>query len=109
MTDIGLLAEHFAKQVRPSNAGTVKFSEAATETMKAYNWPGNIRELENAVLHAVSLSDGVVYPEHLPLRVREFSGTADAAIEFGSRDPIGTPSTLYNVDGDDAINVPDGA
>ena len=83
VTDIGLLAEHFAKQVRPSNAGTVKFSEAATETMKAYNWPGNIRELENAVLHAVSLSDGVVYPEHLPLRVRDFSGTADAAIEFG--------------------------
>ncbi|HEX8686749.1 MAG TPA: helix-turn-helix domain-containing protein, partial [Pyrinomonadaceae bacterium] len=41
----------------------------------SYDWPGNIRELENAVIRAVALCDSVVRPEDLPERVRE----ADAA------------------------------
>ena len=69
--DIPLLAEHFAGQVL-SDSSSIRFSPAAMEHMKRYSWRGNIRELENAVLHAVSLSDGVIYPEHLPLRIREF-------------------------------------
>jgi len=48
------------------------FSAESLELLTSYNWPGNIRELENAVLHAVSLSDDIVYPEHLPVRVRNF-------------------------------------
>jgi two-component system response regulator AtoC len=65
--DINLLAEHFAKRVD----GTAKrtFSAQALEAMQNYDWPGNIRELENAVLHAVSLGDDIIYPEHLPVRV----------------------------------------
>ena len=35
-----------------------------------YEWPGNIRELENAVVRAVALCDQVVRPEDLPERVR---------------------------------------
>ncbi len=76
VADISLLAEHFAKQILQSNTGAVRFSEEATAMMKAYSWPGNIRELENAVLHAVSMCDGVVYSEHLPVRVRESMGGA---------------------------------
>lgn len=70
--DIPVLIEHFAKQVRPANAPTLKFSSASVEMLKTYNWQGNIRELENAVLHAVSLSDDVIYPEHMPARIRYF-------------------------------------
>lgn len=81
--DISLLADHFAKQIHHSNAGAVRFSEEATAMMKDYGWPGNIRELENAVLHAVSLCDGVVYPEHLPIRIRESIGAASPIFEFG--------------------------
>ena len=36
----------------------------------SYDWPGNIRELENAVIRAVALCDSVVRPEDLPERVR---------------------------------------
>ena len=53
-----------------------KVSEPALEILQSYDWPGNIRELENAVLHAVSLSDDIIYPEHLPSRIR-YSGAAD--------------------------------
>jgi DNA-binding NtrC family response regulator len=74
--DIPLLAEHFAAQIRPSNAPLVKFSRAAIEILKKYGWQGNVRELENAVLRAVSMCDDIIYPEHLPLRVRNFTDEA---------------------------------
>ncbi len=68
--DIPLLAEHFAGQIRPSDAPPVKFSSAAIEMLKKYEWQGNVRELENAILHAVSMCDDVIYPEHLPRQIR---------------------------------------
>ena len=90
VADVSLLADHFAKQIHHSNFGAVRFSDEATAMMKAYGWPGNIRELENAVLHAVSLCDGIVYPEHLPVRIRESIGAARKLNEFGeSGDPTG--------------------
>ncbi len=72
LEDIPLLARHFARQARTLNAAPVKFSTAAIETLKNYSWQGNIRELENAILQAVSLCDGIVYPEHLPLRIQHY-------------------------------------
>jgi two-component system response regulator HydG len=35
-----------------------------------YDWPGNIRELENAIVRATALCDQIVRPEDLPERVR---------------------------------------
>ncbi|HLM61987.1 MAG TPA: sigma-54 dependent transcriptional regulator, partial [Pyrinomonadaceae bacterium] len=69
--DIPLLAEYFANRVRPIEAPPVKFSPAALKALENYRWQGNIRELENAVLHAVSLCDNVIYPEHLPAHVMQ--------------------------------------
>ena len=80
--DILPLAEYFARRVRPLPASPVKFSPAAVSLLEAYNWSGNVRELENAVLHAVSMSDNIIYPEHLPRRVRR--GGEDSATEFES-------------------------
>jgi DNA-binding NtrC family response regulator len=74
--DISLLAGHFAGQIRPPDAPPVKFSDAAIEMLKKYGWQGNVRELENAVLHAVSMCDDIIYPEHLPLRIRNFTDQA---------------------------------
>lgn len=73
--DIPLLAEFFAERIRPAEAAPVSFSPAALEILENYNWQGNIRELENAVLHAVSLADDVIYPEHLPTRILTSSAT----------------------------------
>ena len=42
-----------------------------------YDWPGNIRELENAVIRAVALCEHVVRPEDLPERIR---ASADAEV-----------------------------
>jgi DNA-binding NtrC family response regulator len=67
--DIMMLAAHFALKVRPE---PVQFSDTVTEMLENYHWEGNVRELENAVLHAVSLADNTIFPEHLPARIRDF-------------------------------------
>lgn len=89
--DIPLLAEYFAAQARPASAETtgnsVKFTPAALELLKKYDWQGNIRELENAVLHAVSLADDRIYPEHLPSRVRHYSGVNNQDLTMSIPEP----------------------
>jgi DNA-binding NtrC family response regulator len=83
--DIMPLAEHFARQARGA-AHAVKFSAAVIHTLRTYPWEGNIRELENAVLHCVSLADDVVNVEHLPARVRDFQETLEYQARSDSRE-----------------------
>ncbi len=54
-----------------------RFSGAAEQTLLAYEWPGNIRELENVVQYALIMSDqGVVQAADLRLPNGPQSGTA---------------------------------
>ncbi len=71
--DIPLLAEHFLKFYSVENNKQISaLSEKAMELLIAYSWPGNIRELENAIEQAVALSfQAVLVPEDLPRDVRE--------------------------------------
>ncbi|MFT5083658.1 MAG: PAS domain S-box-containing protein [Lentisphaeria bacterium] len=57
--DIPLLTQHFLKKAgqRASKQG-LKISIAELEKLKAYHWPGNIRELENVVERQVILAKG---------------------------------------------------
>lgn len=84
--DIPLLADHFGREAASSVNWSPKFAGTALEILQNYEWPGNIRELENAVLHAVSLSDDIVYPEHLPARIRFSGDSATQAKKGESRD-----------------------
>ncbi len=46
----------------------ITISEAAMEKMSQYNWPGNIRELRNAIERAVVMGDGqTIVPDDLPI------------------------------------------
>ena len=48
-------------------------SPKAMDLVEAYPWPGNIRQLENAIQQAVLLSRGPeLLPEHLPAPIREY-------------------------------------
>jgi DNA-binding NtrC family response regulator len=52
--DIPLLVQHFLGKF----GANVTLSQDAMRRLMAYQWPGNVRQLENAVEHAVALSGG---------------------------------------------------
>lgn len=83
--DIPPLAHSFADRLY-SLSPAVKFSPEAFELLVRYNWPGNIRELENAVVRAVGLSDGTVRVKDLPPRLRQLSGRLSEAGSNGVSD-----------------------
>jgi two-component system response regulator PilR (NtrC family) len=70
--DIPLLAEHFlAKYAELMAKGVTGISRTAIDLLRQYDWPGNIRELENAIERAVALEgSGMILPESLPQSVR---------------------------------------
>jgi DNA-binding NtrC family response regulator len=71
--DILPLARHFAERATGSQtAQCLSFSRDAVQLLENYDWPGNIRELENAIVRAVALCDQAVQAEDLPERVRDF-------------------------------------
>ena len=47
--DIPLLAEHFLGRIEQAGSVIRSLSEAAAEIFRTYSWPGNVRQLENAV------------------------------------------------------------
>ena len=67
--DIPLLIEHFLKKYNGGSQS--KISKDALECMLAYSWPGNIRELQNAVERMVVLNRGEsIDLHHLPAKFR---------------------------------------
>lgn len=59
MEDLPVLVEHFiARLAAEAGKRIVGISEPALKLLRDYDWPGNIRQLENAVYRAVVLSDG---------------------------------------------------
>ena len=73
MDDIPLLVSHFINHFNKKlNKKIKQFSSSAYELVLEYNWPGNIRELENAIEHCFILCSGeIIQKEHLPKRLRE--------------------------------------
>jgi DNA-binding NtrC family response regulator len=67
--DVPSLVAHFLERYRPAPAAPpVKISEAAMNHLLGYPWPGNVRQLENAIRRAVVMSaDGVIMPFELDL------------------------------------------
>ncbi len=68
-SDIPLLCNYFLKKLASSmNKPVTSFSAEAMEHLKAYDWPGNIRELRNAVERAVVVANApVITAEQLPI------------------------------------------
>src|SRR5688572_18431804 len=77
--DVPLLAHHFIKKSCQENGIAVKpISQETLRVLMSYDWPGNLRQLENAMEHAVamSLTASEIGPDALPEEVRTRSGPA---------------------------------
>ncbi len=84
-TDIPLLVEHFVrKYADPKRPRDV--SEKALEILSAYDWPGNVRQLESVIERALLLSEGeTIVPGDLPVAVR--AGLTEARGPLGLEIP----------------------
>ena len=72
--DIPLLAQHFVrKSCRDNGLPAKTISQETLRVLMAYEWPGNIRQFENAIEHAVAMSAAAseIGPQTLPADVRE--------------------------------------
>ncbi len=76
--DIPLLAEHFIERFNKlQNKKILGLSYDTLAIFMRHDWPGNIRELENAIEHAFILCpQGLIQPEHLPDQLRRESQPA---------------------------------
>jgi len=81
--DIPLLAEHFAERhAEKCNRRVRGISEEARACLMRYEWPGNIRELENAMERAVVVGTSEwILREDLPEMVVETGGGAEKEAE----------------------------
>jgi transcriptional regulator with GAF, ATPase, and Fis domain len=79
--DISLLAEYFAaRYAKRCNRDVKGISAEARACLAQYDWPGNIRELENAMERAVVIgSSSFILPEDLPETLLEGSPTSTVA------------------------------
>ena len=76
--DIPLLAQHFVRKSCTDNNVPIKtVAQDALRALMAYNWPGNIRQLESAMEHAVVMSatSSEIGPDALPDDIREPGGS----------------------------------
>src|SRR3989338_512555 len=71
--DLPLLMDHFLKLFAEKNRKTIRgFTQDARQALLRYDYPGNVRELENIIERAVVLTrDEVIGREDLPLSVPE--------------------------------------
>jgi DNA-binding NtrC family response regulator len=58
ITDVPLLVRHFLAKHQKRNAAKVGVSDEAMESLVRYDYPGNIRELENIIQRAISFAKG---------------------------------------------------
>ncbi len=82
--DIPLLAEHFlAKYTSAMGKALTGISNDALVLLQQYDWPGNIRELENVIERAVALEQSpTVLPDSLPDQVAGGVGSDRAEIKL---------------------------
>ncbi len=81
--DIPALCAFFLGRLAPERS--VQLAKATSDLLCRYPWPGNIRELRNALEHAVAVCSGnLILPQHLPDAIRRHDpalGAETAALE----------------------------
>ncbi|HEU4559921.1 MAG TPA: helix-turn-helix domain-containing protein, partial [Longimicrobium sp.] len=67
-SDIDLLASHFVAHYAREHARPIRaIAEEVFGVLRMHPWPGNVRQLRNAMERAVVMSDGeILLPHHLP-------------------------------------------
>ena len=113
--DIALLARHFLGKCRQTmNRDEMTFSTAAIKAFEAYDWPGNVREMENIIERTVALTDGdLIKPQDLPVAIAEIEHPDDEYVPHPviTADGIDMPLTIAGIERsmiEDALQLTNG-
>jgi PAS domain S-box-containing protein len=81
--DIPLLVDHFISRFNHlHNKNITGITDEVLTTFVSYNWPGNIRELENVIEHCFVLCQSeIIERRHLPTSIWPSSGAEEVATE----------------------------
>jgi transcriptional regulator with GAF, ATPase, and Fis domain len=66
--DVPVLVKHFLRKY--GQGRKVKVSKGAWSKLESYDWPGNVRQLENEIRRALALCEGAIGEEDLTAQVR---------------------------------------
>jgi DNA-binding NtrC family response regulator len=84
--DIPDLVAHFIRRLAAEEGKeVVGISQDALQMLKAYDWPGNVRQIENTIFRAIVLCDGdVLQVSDFPQIATMVEGYSDAARHYDS-------------------------
>ena len=90
--DITALTEHFIQRFNAQERMKVSgLSQDTLEMLRIYDWPGNVRQLENAIFRAMILSDGkMLKPQDFP----QISGTLPTFTEHEPKDVLAAAASI---------------
>lgn len=85
VAEIPLLAQKFVEQSAKKNRRDIPLlSSSAMDALEAYQWPGNIRELQNVMERVVVLNrTGVVKPEDFPVEIGNYKRARSVTVPLG--------------------------
>jgi len=88
--DVPLLVNHFVKKYAKSAGRNItQVSSDSLAQLSSYEWPGNVRQLENTIERAVALETGEVLHAQLPM---ERAKAKAAAAGVGTADTVSVPA-----------------
>ncbi len=90
--DVLLLAERFLADFNQKSGENKSFTESALDSILVRDWPGNARELRNAVQQAHIMAGALIKPEHIP------ESLSPSVAETGDYLKVGVGSSLEDAE-----------
>ncbi|MGE3957982.1 MAG: sigma-54-dependent transcriptional regulator [Vicinamibacterales bacterium] len=100
--DVPLLVQHFLDKLRGDGRPSLAVSQEAMRALMAYGWPGNVRQLENAIERAVAFGAGrgLIDVDDLPPEIASARNEATAPGVFLPDDGLDLEALVTGIERD---------
>jgi DNA-binding NtrC family response regulator len=93
--DIPVLADHFLARY----SGNYRFTEDAMDALMSYEWPGNVRQLENCIQQMVAVNSGpLLHVAQLPSPIQHYLKRQSVAVTARLPEQEPNPEVWLNAD-----------
>lgn len=108
--DIGVLVSYFMNSYCQQNKlESLSISDEALRILEEYDWPGNVRQLENVILYmmtiAISRNSNILLPDHIPDIVIQSVSSSISIKEIQNLEGTESYGTIHNVEKAMLVNM----